>query len=329
MHVIHARNATEGLFKGLAYINRVGVLIETRNGPAWTSPVPVTTVYFQPKECIINNPIRDANPFFHLIEAFWLLAGRNDTQMLDFYIKSFGSRFAEDGILWGSYGKRWRSEFGDDQLRLVINKLKSDPSTRQAVLQMWHAPLDLVGDYKDRPCNTHVYFRIREGALDMTVVNRSNDIIMGLYGANAVQFSFLLRYVAEMVGVLVGKYYHMSNDYHAYEADTDRILKRGVYAPERYCGVYVHHLIDHPPSFDAELQILMEHINELNSKGPIDCPKMNNRFLSDTVGRAALAHFLYRKGEHHDAELVANTIGAHDWRVACVDWLQRRLKNDG
>lgn len=329
MHVISVRNAAEGLARGLHYIRKAGVLVETRNGPAYTAPEPVTTVYYHPKECIIDNPVRDANPFFHLIEAFWLLAGRNDTQMLDHYIKTFGQRFADDGILWGSYGKRWRSEFGDDQLKLLVNKLRADITTRQAVLQMWHAPLDLIGVHGDRPCNTQVYFRVRGGALDMTVTNRSNDIIMGLYGANAVQFSFLQRYVAESVGVLVGKYYHVSNDFHAYKDDLEKLEARGQYVTGRYCGVYVNKIVENYELFDKELDGLMDYIDTLNGNGHTDCPPFENRFLSDTVARAALAHYCYRRGEHSDAELIANTIGAPDWRVACVNWLQRRMKNDG
>ena len=67
---------------------------------------------------------------------------------------------------------------------------------------MWDAKQDLShrNESKDLPCNTHVYFSIREGFLDMTVCNRSNDLIWGCCGANAVHMSFLQEYVATMWG---------------------------------------------------------------------------------------------------------------------------------
>ena len=37
---------------------------------------------------------------------------------------------------------------------------------------------------KDVPCNTHAYFAINaEGSLDLTVCNRSNDLVWGCLGA--------------------------------------------------------------------------------------------------------------------------------------------------
>ena len=73
---------------------------------------------------------------------------------------------------------------------------------------MWDAKKDLthLNISKDLPCNTHVYFSIRDGFLDMTVCNRSNDLIWGCCGANAVHMSYLQEYVAIMCGVDIGFY---------------------------------------------------------------------------------------------------------------------------
>ena len=46
------------------------------------------------------------------------------------------------------------------------------------------------------PCNTAIYFKVREGKLNMTVSNRSNDVIWGTFGANVVHMSILQEYVA-------------------------------------------------------------------------------------------------------------------------------------
>ena len=324
MHIICVRNVAEGLSYGLRYLEKYGVQENTRNGPALVAPGPVITEYSHPREFVLNNPVRDANPFFHLLEAFWLLSGRNDTPFLDNYIKTFGERFAENGILHGSYGRRWRFEFGEDQLLLTINKLKSNPETRQAVVQHWHAPLDIIGEWKDRPCNTHIYFMVRNGRLDMTVCNRSNDIIYGAYGANAVQFGVLLTYIANMVNIPTGRYFQFSNNYHAYVTDLDKMRARGEIRTTAYPGNCCERIVFNRETFDAELGAVMGLIEQLNNKGPLDCPKMTNRYLSDTVFRAALAHYYYRSGKHSEAYLIADMISAEDWKIACCDWLVRR-----
>jgi thymidylate synthase len=188
-HVIKVRNVAEALPAGLRYLGDQGTLRYTRAGPALTAPGPVATVYENSWECVLHSAVRDANPFFHLAEAVWMLAGRDDAAFLNHYVKNFGERFAEaDGRIHGAYGARWRDAQGFDQLPVIINMLKRDPETRQAVLQMWDAGWDdlsstgwddLRGNWRDRPCNTHVYFRVRNGVLDMTVCCRSNDILMG------------------------------------------------------------------------------------------------------------------------------------------------------
>lgn len=69
---------------------------------------------------------------------------------------------------------------------------------------------------KDIPCNLGVLFRVNDNNLDMTVTNRSNDIIWGLYGSNHVQFSMLHIAFAESLGWELGTYTHVSNSFHAY-----------------------------------------------------------------------------------------------------------------
>jgi hypothetical protein len=42
------------------------------------SQTPVVTCYSAPTQRVLFSPMRDANPFFHLMEALWMLAGRDD-----------------------------------------------------------------------------------------------------------------------------------------------------------------------------------------------------------------------------------------------------------
>lgn len=261
MRVIQARNVNVAFYEGMHLLDECGVQEKSRAGLVDVVPHPVMTIYEQPCERVLFDPARDANPFFHLMEGLWMLAGRDDSAMLDRYVSNFGERFADKGIIHGAYGKRWRSALGYDQLDAIVAKLRNNPQDRQCVLQMWDMRQgdnltitdegcnDLLGDWKDRPCNTHVYFRVRQieaarlgpsslqilhgdrvideyqtigdtvvsrSVLDMTICCRSNDAVWGAHGANAVHFSMLQEYLSGRIGVSVGTMYQFSSNYHGY-----------------------------------------------------------------------------------------------------------------
>jgi hypothetical protein len=169
---IYARNVSEALYLGLMFLKDRGVWCESRSGRVIEYPNPVMTVYKCPEERVLFYPSRDANPFFHLFEALWMLAGRDDLE----YVQQFNKRmedFSDDGTtLNGAYGYRWREYWLKDQLDLLIEHLTDHPDSRRAVLQMWSVDdlQKIVDDptYKDVPCNTQVYFKIRKGGLQMS-----------------------------------------------------------------------------------------------------------------------------------------------------------------
>src|ERR1035441_9362085 len=125
MKVIEARNVNDALVQGLEYLIAYGVPEGSRNGPVLVAPGPVTTVYRKPLERVLYSATRDANPFFHAMEAIWMLAGRNDLKWPMQFNKNFGA-YSDDGVtLRGAYGYRWHSWFGYDQLNIIIDELKT------------------------------------------------------------------------------------------------------------------------------------------------------------------------------------------------------------
>lgn len=164
--------------------SRNGEVIRVDDGP-------VIVTYLRPTQRVLFNERRDCNPFFHLYESLWMLAGKNTVSNLVKYTPRM-STYSDDGVtLHGAYGYRWRNYFGYDQLDLVIEELNTNPDSRRAVVQMWDAN-DLKtarGGGLDVPCNTQMVFAIGKEGLNMTVFNRSNDLIWGMLGANVVHFS--------------------------------------------------------------------------------------------------------------------------------------------
>lgn len=221
---IRARNVNDGLYACLAALNEVGVRRGSRNGEVTYFAAPAMIIYHAPRERCLWNAKRDANPFFHFFESLWMLAGRNDVKYPAQFARKIADYSDDTRSLHGAYGHRWRKAFGQDQLTTIITRLRDRPDDRRSVLQMWDPKRDLGSESKDVPCNTNVYFSVSPtGGLDMTVCNRSNDIVWGCFGANAVHFSFLQEYVASAIERSVGYYWHLANNLHLYDFNRDQV----------------------------------------------------------------------------------------------------------
>lgn len=349
MEIIRGSDVNRILPKVVEYLLEEGKIEKTRNGDAIVAPCPVMTVYENPKNKVLFNPIRDVNPFFGIMESFWMLHGDEDAEFLNYYVKDFGSRFAEDeGHIAGAYGQRWRTHFGLDQLKIIIKKFKENPLDRQCVLQMWdpntpdNGANDLLGNWKDRPCNLCVIFRINNGRLDITTAARSHDAIFGSTGANAVHFPFMMEYVAGMVGVETGKFYQFSNNLHMYVDIYEKLLSRlspgdnDLVANLKKDSQHYEFdnlklesqpLVSNPESFDYELDKCMKTIRKIQrEEGKYEDRTYKNTFLQETVLRVAQAHYVYKKAGAKTAIQYAELISAPDWKFGCVEWLQRRIK---
>lgn len=346
MRMIEARNVNEALPRGIDLLAEIGVPMPSRAGNVLVSPVPVTTLYRNPTERVLFWPERDANPFFHMFEALFFLAGRNDVAFLRKFIKTF-DRFSNDGItLSGSYGYRWRRHWQEgvitagghakaapiDQIERVVALLKAQPFSRRAVLTMFDPVTDLLTDEsnKDVPCNLNVMFSVGYGKRDepnrlhMTVTCRSNDSIWGCHGANAVHFSVLQEYVAARLGLMVGHYYQVSVNYHAYE-DVYAKTARGSLAPGavRPTCPYVagevqpYPLVANPDTWDRDLALFLEDPSAYG---------FDNPFFAQVAKPLWWAHAACKKRDWDGALEIAAQCRASDWRKAAEEWIVRRRR---
>jgi len=361
MLVINARSVSEALSGGLHAIRVHGIAKPSRVGDVLVMPRPVMTEYSDPTNRVLLSPMRDANPFFHVMETLWMLAGHNDLPWLVRFNKRFAS-YSDDGgqTQPGAYGFRWRNHFGHDQLQDLILELKHNPDTRRCVLAMWDGGAraswagDIAYDWQrqegdffnavagsaDVPCNTHAYFDTIDGRLNMTVCCRSNDIIWGAYGANAVHFSFLLEYISGMTGIPMGVYRQFSNNYHLYTNVIPREelmpLSRNVLAHDPYLApigmgalrmelkspsLRKVPLITAPEVFDVDL---FKFMADSSMPALIDIGDYYEPFFRNVAVPMFNAHAFYRDKNYKAAIDVAEQIRAEDWRMACVQWLERR-----
>lgn len=323
--MIIGRNVRENYVQSLARIREFGVREDSRAGPVMVVPGPVLTATTHPTERVLVDPDRDANPFFHFFEALWMLSGRADAVFLDRFVKDFGARFAEPGgEIWGAYGWRWRTWFAApdddpiDQLEVTIRKLRTNPSDRRVVIGMWDPNLDLLANKRDIPCNTHIYPRIHDGALDLTVCCRSNDIIWGAMGANIVHFSFLQEYLAGRLGVGVGYLYQFSNNWHIYLSLLEKLGRVPPRLdPTPYEGTVP--IGDNWDHWDADLDAFFDATENAGTPRAY-----RNRWFATVVTPMWLAHWYYGEKNYDKSIACAKNVAAPDWRRAAVEWLERR-----
>lgn len=349
MKVLEVRNVQEALPKALDLLFKEGVRRESRNGPVLYGG-PVTTVYSHPLERVLFWYERDANPFFHLYESIWMLAGRNDVKGPERYAKNM-SNYTDDGdVFHGAYGHRWRNHFGEtkvygngigeyrewqglNQLPIIAERLKKDPDDRRCILQMWDAVVDLGKDGKDFPCNTIASFqRGINGELNLSVFCRSNDIVWGAYGANAVQFSTLLEYMAVWIGCPVGTYEQISVNWHGYlntikPVENLRPDRAGyVYNPYIEEDIYSVAMPDKIEELDESIKCILNCADS----GFRDHLHTPSNEWQDMVIHVLYAHEVYRTGFGLERYLKPmNLLKARysrcDWVVAAIQWLERRL----
>ena len=322
MKTVHARNVNEAYAIGMNMLSSSGIREETRYGGALVMSDPVTTTYVKPNERVLFNSKRDCNPFFHLMEALWMMQGRNDVAWIEEFSSTIG-QFSDNGINFNAaYGHRWRQHFDLDQIPLIIKELTDNPNSRRAVMGMWDPRVDLNEEGKDFPCNLAISFRVQKGNLDMTVFNRSNDIIWGAYGANAVHMSVLQEYIATCMGLGVGKYHQVSNNYHAY---INIMANTGIPDPApndlyEMGQVKSFPLVDNPENWMTDLDIFMK---DQNKSGYI------NSFFVHVADPMRRSWRWYKNKDYPGALAMVEEIVAEDWKLACHQWLTRRFEKHG
>ena len=363
MHLYY-RNVNSAFRELIAGFNNGFVsTIEThsRNGPVMQAIEPMTITYSTPTERVLLNIERDCNPFFHMFESLWMLAGRADVAPLAHYNSNIAN-YSDDGKTFhGAYGYRWRKHFGYDQLAWIADELFANPGSRRCVLQAWDVKDDLqqINDRncsqcngtgvtpetesiyckycsgtgirkkatKDVPCNTEIFFSIIKSnhlpVLDMTVCNRSNDLVWGMLGANVVHMSMLQEYMAACIGINVGHYNQFTNNLHVY---------KDKWMPEKWLGEYEADylmyetfeqkvpLVSNPEVFDKECEEFID--NAVNPSKNWQEP-----FLQKVASPMCWAFNLHKKRMYEDALRATDLIEDDAWRIMSRIWIQKR-KND-
>jgi hypothetical protein len=313
MFNVSTRNVNSAYNRLMPLLKAYGRPAETRNGVALALPAPAFIEFRMPCERVLFDANRNCNPFFHLVESLWMIAGRNDTAFVSQFNQNMMT-YSDNGLTFNAaYGHRWRQHFGYDQIKSTCEALSKNPLDRRCVLAMWDGYNDLSGESKDYPCNTSIMCRVVDGALDFTITNRSNDLVFGLCGANAVHMSVLHEYMAARIGVPVGKWYHLANNLHIYERHF-HLLDLEYSGIHEWCQYPQRQpLVKDWAAFDQDCTDLCN--------GKVDY--FTEPFFDGTVAPMVQSWHAYKRGAFSEADHLASCIEAEDWYKATTEWLAR------
>jgi thymidylate synthase len=173
------------------------------------------SIEFPMANAIFSIPDRALSYDFMFREAWWILSGQNRLDLLQSHAPSY-SKFSDDGWrLSGAYGPKII-----DQIRFIVETLREDPYSRQAVINIWR---ENPRPSRDIPCTLSIQFLIRDGYLHMVVNMRSSDVWLGLpYDV----FTFTM--LACQVGIelntdlYLGQMFHHAGSRHTYFKDASK-----------------------------------------------------------------------------------------------------------
>ena len=166
----------------------------------------------------INNPrdrvITEVNRKFPvkgaLAEFLWYMTQNPNIEYITPYLPHW-KNYSDDGVKVNSnYGFRW-----GEQIPAVIEKIKKDRDTRQAVVTLYD-PGFATYYGKDNVCTPDFQFLLRDNLLHLIVNARSRDAIRGEC-IDQFTFSYLQELVANSLGVNVGFYQVNIGSLHIYE----------------------------------------------------------------------------------------------------------------
>ena len=177
-----------------------------------------------------------------IYELLWFLRG--DTNIS--YLKENGVRIwnewaDEKGDLGPIYGFQWRNWNNDgiDQIKGVINSLKTNPDSRRLLVTAWNPSVLPDNNYSFSeniqngkaalpPCHAFFQFYVSNSKLSCQLYQRSADVFLGV-PFNIASYSLLTMMIAQVCKLEVGEFIHTFGDVHIYSNHLDQVeiqLKR-------------------------------------------------------------------------------------------------------
>ncbi|MDQ5938647.1 MAG: thymidylate synthase [Patescibacteria group bacterium] len=133
-------------------------------------------------------------------------------------------QFAKEwGDLGPIYGKQWRDFGGVDQLKDVIERIKTNPNDRRMIVSAWNPPE--IPKMALPPCHCFFQFYVADGKLSLQMYQRSCDTFLGV-PFNIASYALLLMMVAQVTGLKPGTFVHVYGDLHIYQNHFEQVKEQ-------------------------------------------------------------------------------------------------------
>jgi thymidylate synthase len=127
------------------------------------------------------------------------------------------------------YGAQWRkfnhsyNVFGADQIKNILNQLRTDPDSRRIILSAWNPTV--LSKQALPPCHYAFQLRVINGKLNCMMTMRSNDVFLGA-PFNIASYALLTHIFAREVGLKVGELVYSIGDAHIYHNHFDQVREQ-------------------------------------------------------------------------------------------------------
>jgi len=231
-------NFSKQFQKVIKNIEEIGDMSQPRDMKV--KELPLTTLPIDSVSPFANFESRKFNWKYFAGELAWYLRKDRDVD----YIGQFSGFWS---TLTNPNSNEINSNYGsllfNEQLEWVVDSLKADPNSRQAIAFLNQPKFQFEGN-KDFVCTMYLNFFIRNNALHMKVQMRSNDIFYGLT-FDAPFFAFVHQHVFLWLKdtypeLELGVYYHCADNTHFYERHfelADKILSEEISDENQYSMV--------------------------------------------------------------------------------------------
>jgi thymidylate synthase len=162
-------------------------------------------------------------------ELLWFLKG--DTNIG--YLQENGVR------IWNEWadenGYQWRNWNGDeiDQIKEVVNALKTNPNSRRMLVSAWNPSVlpDTSVSFSENvangkaalpPCHAFFQFYVADGKLSCQLYQRSADIFLGV-PFNIASYALFTLMMAQVCGLQPGEFVHTFGDAHIYNNHFEQV----------------------------------------------------------------------------------------------------------
>lgn len=171
-----------------------------------------------------------------IYELLWFLKGDTNIEYLkENGVKIWDAWADENGDLGPVYGHQWRNwnSEGVDQIKEVINTIKTNPDSRRMIVSAWNPSVlpDTSISFSENvangkaalpPCHAFFQFYVTDGKLSCQLYQRSADIFLGV-PFNIASYALLTMMMAQVCNLEYGDFIHTFGDVHIYSNHSEQI----------------------------------------------------------------------------------------------------------